>query len=181
MKITVIHPTDSTTDFLNPIYSELNQAKVINGKLTQTQICKNLKESNRVIMLGHGTPEGLLSVGQFKSDALYVIGSNHADILKNNENNVYIWCHADKYVEKNKLNGFYTGMFISELTEAIAYNVWDATPEDIEISNNLFAEAVSKNIKLSAHDLLTEVVKIYGSIQHSNPVVNYNIKLLGAR
>jgi hypothetical protein len=65
-------------------------------------------------------------------------------------------------------------------SETIAYGVWDATLEDIEISNRLFAEAVTKNIDLDAHDLLTEVVKIYGSIQHSNPVVDYNINLLGA-
>ena len=181
MKITVIHPTDSTTDFLDPIYSNLNQAEIINGKMNQPQICESLKKSTRVIMLGHGTPDGLLSIGQFNDDSLYVIGSKHTDILKDKINNIYIWCHANKYVEKNNLKGFFTGMFISELSEAMAYGVWDATIEDIEISNRLFAEAVSKNIDLNAHDLLTEVVKIYGSIQHSNPVVDYNINLLGAR
>jgi hypothetical protein len=181
MKITVIHPTDSTTDFLDPIYSNLNQAKIINGKLNQRQICESLKKSTRVIMLGHGTPDGLLSVGQFKDDSLYVIGSKHTDILKDKINNIYIWCHANKYVEKNNLKGFYTGMFLSDWSETIAYGVWDATLEDIEISNRLFAEAVSKNIDLDAHDLLTEVVKSYSKIKNSNQVVDFNIKLLGAR
>ena len=39
--------------------------------------------------------------------------------LKKKDNSVFIWCNADQFVNRYNLKGFYTGMFISEVMEAV--------------------------------------------------------------
>ena len=39
--------------------------------------------------------------------------------------NVFIWCFADQFVKNNGMDGFCTGMFISEMEEAWYYDFYD--------------------------------------------------------
>jgi hypothetical protein len=183
MKISnvTIHPKDRSTEFLKPIYANLANNKLITDNESDRAICKALKSANRVLMLGHGLPIGLLSVDQFTTNNGLVIGANHVSLLKDKPGNVYIWCHANVFVEKHDLKGFYTGMFISELQEAVYCGVPFATHAMIDESNTLFSMAVGKYLHLSAHDLLNEVLLIYGAAKKDNPIVTYNISRLNAR
>ena len=79
-----------------------------------------------ILLLGHGCPSGLL-------DMRYgiVIGDSDAELLKDRPNLVGIWCYASSYAFKHGLKGFFSGMFISELPEAIVNGV-DASEEEID-------------------------------------------------
>lgn len=138
MKTTlVIHPKDATTDFLNLIYRGRGW-KVIAEEISPEKLLNEISIHERIVMLGHGAECGLIGWNYF------VINSSFVEVLKNKEC-VYIWCHADKFVQTHKLKGFYTGMIISERSEAVLYQV-DATDKEIEQSNSMFASGVKNFI-----------------------------------
>lgn len=60
----IIHPKDKSTDFLKVIYAGRDDITVINNG-TKEEVRKAIEEHDHIIMMGHGTPQGLLGVGQF--------------------------------------------------------------------------------------------------------------------
>jgi len=87
MKNLIIHPSDPTTDFLKPIYSNINDAIIVNGGVSKDQLTQLIKEHDRIIMMGHGSPSGLFAVGMF-SDAkssIYPQRFNYAHVMDNYE------------------------------------------------------------------------------------------------
>ena len=60
-------------------------------------------------------------------------------------NTIYIWCNSDVFVRRHSLNGFHTGMFLSQMSECECFRV-ECTEEDINESNNGFAEIVAWHI-----------------------------------
>jgi len=111
MKTLVIHPKDSTTDFLKVIYSEKDWTIIDDNNISTSKLKENIKSHDRIIMLGHGSDKGLFGQNRL------IINSNLVYLLKD-KNCVCIWCNADEFVKKYKLNGFYTGMIISDYDEA---------------------------------------------------------------
>jgi len=65
MKTLVIHPDDRSTDFLSPIYEPVKNKTVITGGITKEQLRKHIQDHDRILMMGHGSPAGLVSVGRF--------------------------------------------------------------------------------------------------------------------
>ena len=63
-KTLVIHPKDKSTDFLKVIYAGRDDFTVITEG-TKEEVNTAIKEHDHIIMMGHGTPQGLFSVGQF--------------------------------------------------------------------------------------------------------------------
>jgi hypothetical protein len=49
-------------------------------------------------MLGHDTPLGLHSIGQFPNSGAYIIDYSYSDLLSIKHENIFIWCHADQFV-----------------------------------------------------------------------------------
>jgi hypothetical protein len=91
--------------------------------------------------------------------------------LGNKPNNMFIWCNADKFVNRFHLKGFYSGMFISEYSEATYCNTL-TNPGDVEKSNDLFSAIVGRNIMLEAKELCDKAkVEYYLS---DNKVAEYN-------
>ncbi len=179
----VIHPEDNTTDFLKPIYEDqgwtIAKIKQKGSRIYDSQrsvLEYDMHNAKRVVMLGHGSDTGLLSTGG------YMVGDNHVNYLQGKEN-IYIWCNANKYVEKYDLRGFYTGMIISETVEAMFCNV-DATEEQVAVSNFLFANAIraalKTNSQLSLNDfnIVDRVKAMYNIQRDCNPVIDYNIENL---
>jgi len=115
MKTLVIHPKDSSTDFLKPIYENISDKTVITGGATPEQLVKLIESHDRIMMMGHGSPSGLFGIG---FNRLFVVDSGLVEHLNKKENNVFIWCNADRFVEAHNLKGLYSGMFISEVSEA---------------------------------------------------------------
>jgi hypothetical protein len=181
MKTLVIHPKDRTTEFLSMIYEKIPNKTVVRGDVTMEELNGLILEHERVIMMGHGTPDGLMSVGQFPKIGSYVISNKNISLLKGMRNNVYIWCHANQFVERHKLEGFYSGMFISETYEAMYCNVV-GKPSVIQRyvveSNKRFSEIMSESITHNSERLYSDVVTEYGKLSETNPVVRYNVERL---
>ena len=179
MKRLILHPEDRSTDFLKPIYSNLENTTVVNGGIRYQRDIHGLIESHdQVIMLGHGFSDGLLSVRQFGLNP-FIIDSRCAKYLSEKESNIFIWCYASDFVTKHKLKGYCSGMFISEELEALYHNV-EATEEQVNLSNDVFAAALGEALLqgYSMEETFEYVYLKYEAIAEGNLVVKYNLERL---
>jgi hypothetical protein len=138
MKTLVIHPEDSTTTFLSKIYEGQDwtiETRHRGSGYHRKEFIQQVKEHDRIIMMGHGYPGGLF-MSYVNPEAVYLLREKDC---------ICIWCNADQFVQRYKLTGFFTGMFISEVGEANYYQI-HATQEQVDISNNMFADLVSQTI-----------------------------------
>jgi hypothetical protein len=169
----VIHPTDRSTDFLKPIYANITDATILHSGVNKAQIAKLISEHDRIIMLGHGSIHGLFSVGQFDGENGYVIDSTMVPLLYEKEC-IAIWCNADQFMNRHELNGFYSGMFISEVGEATYCGLPGTEQETVTASNDYFAELLGEVINESLSVIYEHVKENYGLLTEDNPVANYN-------
>jgi hypothetical protein len=178
MSTLIIHPKDQSTDFLKPIYAPIHDKTVITGGVTKYELRKLIKSHDRVIMLGHGTPIGLLSIGQFPDNGSYVIDYSYADLLSTKKGNIFIWCYADQFVQRNGLNGFYSGLFLSEFGEAFSSGFYIADRNLITESNDSFASCVSQNIHQPLVGMFENVIQEYAIMAKTNPIAKFNLERL---
>ena len=184
MRNLVIHPQDPTTIFLKPIYEKIEDKTVIEKDTCPDNIKNLIEQSDRVMAMGHGSPHGLFSINLFSVwDRLdfFAISDKHADLLRNKAQSIYIWCHANQFVDFHNLLGFYSGMFISEVAEACFCGLQNVKQEMVDESNKVFSETVGEHINLSKEDLYEKVIKTYGELAKSNPVALYNLERLCVR
>lgn len=176
MKTLVIHPDDRSTDFLRPIYKHVANLTLITGEATRDEILDHIEINDRVFMMGHGSPMGLFG---YNFGRPYVIYSDCVEALRKKEHNVmYIWCHANQFVDHYDLKGMYSGMFISEVAEANFCGVKDATQELVTASNDWFANACGNCINESIESVYNQVKDSYSVEAKYNPVAAYNHPLL---
>lgn len=162
MKTLVIHPSDRSTDFLKVIYSEKDWT-IINDRPTKKDLKTLIKSHDRIVMLGHGTEDGLIGHGSLvsiNSDWVYLLREKLC---------VAIWCNADIFVRKYGLKGFYTGMIISELDEAYYCGIYNSNDNEINESNILFAESV--RLAIDAEDSISVMNENYVG---ESSVIKYN-------
>ena len=152
-KVLVIHPKDVTTNFLKVIYKDNPDWKVIDYFIEKEALKEEISNHDRIIMMGHGTPGGLLGFYGYMIDWTFV------EILKE-KRTVCIWCNADKFVERHELDGFYTGMVISEVSEANMYSIY-CTQQQVDDSNERFANTIKNSI--NTDNMLVEAKKNYQS------------------
>ena len=180
MKNLIIHPADASTDFLKPIYANISDAIILNGGASKDQVKELITQHDRVIMLGHGSPFGLFSIGQFMGNNGYIIDSTMVDVLKYVEC-ISIWCNADKFMVKHELNGFYSGMFISEVGEAMYCGLPGTPQETVDASNHYFAQLLGEVINEPLSAINDYVTDNYGLLTEDNPVALYNYNRLYLR
>jgi hypothetical protein len=236
----VIHPKDKSTDFLKPIYHGRNDTTVITGGCTKEDVNTAIDEHDHIIILGHGTPQGLLAMNQFNGKAAprqvyqpvgkpstairksltglpltktgikdfytpsqtiededdwfasrkvggydgsyvssltstYIIDDETVDRIQHKKLTM-IWCNADQYMEWNDLEGFYTGMFISEEGEARMIGTADVDKWQVEESNYAFVSIVRRFLDHSAEKLRDALMLEYGEMAERNAVAKYNLK-----
>jgi hypothetical protein len=175
MKTLIIHPEDSSTSFLDIVYEPIVNKTVITGGITKTEVQKLIHEHDRVMMMGHGSPGGLFSIGKFDGNCgAYIIDQNMVPALSKKDNSVFIWCNADKFVNTFKLRGFYSGMFISEVGEAYYCGLPGTEQEQVDESNYGFVNIIAKYINEDKNIIHENVTKEYGLIAEENPVALYN-------
>lgn len=174
MKTLVVHPQDSTTTFLRSLYDDLPNKTVITGGITISQLQKHISTHHysQVILCGHCSPQGLLSVGQFPKSGLYIIDEMMTSSLRNKPNTFYLWCDSNVFVRRHGLTGFHTGMFLSQMSECRYFEV-DCTEQDILESNSTFAETVARHINEPPIVFYKNVLSEYGRLTQ-NPVACYN-------
>jgi hypothetical protein len=172
MRTLVIHPHDETTHFLKSIYENIPNKTVITGGLFVDEVNKLICSHDQVIMLGHGSPRGLFGVGSFNQ--YYVVGGDQADLLQDKKC-IFIWCHADQFVKEHNLKGFHSGMFVSEVVEALIYKL-KGDKRLIAESNNTFAFMLGSIISINKPlpEIYEQIKKEYGWLAERNEIAKYN-------
>jgi hypothetical protein len=99
------------------------------------------------------------------------------DALKDKEC-ISIWCHADQFMDKNWLYGFYSGMFISEVGEATVCGLPGTSQTTVDTSNNCFAQLLGEVINEPLSAIYNHVIGDYGLLIEDNPVAAYNHRRL---
>jgi len=181
MKTLIVHPADPTTTFLSSIYARLRDKTLVKGGITKSDLRELINSHDRIIMLGHGSPHGLLSVGQFPQAGFYIIDESLVSVLRNKSDSIFIWCYADQFVKKHGLSGLCSGMFVSEMDEWYIYGPGDVDQYIIDQSNEKFVYVVSKYIKEPPGILYKRIINEYGTLTKTNPVVRYNVERLCLR
>ena len=113
----VIHCEDRSTDMLSQIYKGRGWDVLRNGNIDENELRDLLNYHDRIIMLGHGTPSGLIN----KQGSGFVINRDYADILR--EKDTYaIWCYSYEFAKSIgiKPGYFWTSNIPSEVGEEIA-------------------------------------------------------------
>ena len=169
----IIHPSDRSTDFLKPIYANITDATILQGGTSKAQVAKLISEHDRIIMLGHGSPYGLFSIGQFAGENGYVIDESMVPLLLDKEC-ISIWCNADQFMNRHQLYGVYSGMFISEVGEATYCGLPGTLQETVTVSNNYFASLLGEVINEPLSVMYEHVKENYGLLLGLNPVASYN-------
>lgn len=172
MKVLVIHPNDPSTDFLKPIYADINEATVVNGGVSKKQVKELIKQHDRIIMLGHGSPSGLFSVGQFYESHGMVIDYSMVPLLKNKEC-IGIWCNCDVFFKRYELGGLYSGMFISEVSESEICGV-PSNQKTINESNDYFAKQLGKVSSQPLDEMFDCIKDKYSLLAETNKIAEYN-------
>ena len=183
MKTLVIHPDDRSTDFLKPIYTNIPDATVVTGGITLDEVDNLIRKHDRIIMLGHGSPSGLFAVGQFNSEDDYVshvIDEITVSLLRD-KINIAVWCNADQFMNKHNLNGLYSGMFISEVSEASYCGLPGIPQSTVNESNKAFAKWLGEVINQPLHEAFDYVKGNYIKLAGNNTVANYNAQRLYLR
>lgn len=173
MKTLVIHPDDRSTDFLKPIYQNIKDVTVITGKCSKDWLRDLIKDFDRVIMMGHGCPAGLFGIG---FGVGLIIDNTFVEVLQEKEC-IFIWCNADQFVKRYELKGVYSGMFISDSSEAgyFGYNVKESVVNE---SNDKFAVLLSENINDTLEKLYLDVKFKYTTFASNNVIAEYNSQRL---
>ena len=178
MKTLIIHPEDPTTTFLSQIYANLKNKTVIRGGISKSELRKLIESHERVLSLGHGSPWGLMNVGQFREAGSYIIDDSMVLPLKNKTNSLFIWCEADQFVQKHRLTGLNSGMFISQDTEASYYGFDNMDCRLIDQSNDTFSLIVSKYLNEPMEILYQRLLYEYDIIARTNPIARFNLERL---
>lgn len=159
---------DRSTDFLKPIYQGTT-GTVVTRPLPSSLINDLIDEHDQVIMLGHGCPTGLFSL-----QGGLIINKMNVEALREKTDSIFIWCHASTFMKENRLLGFATGMFVSEVGEAHIYRL-DPDKEKIEESNRVFAELVSEYLDESVAGLYENIYKNYNMGGWEVPAYNRSL------
>ena len=136
----IIHPSDPTTDFLRTIYEGREDVRLLTGGESRKElgsILFHLRPGERVMLLGHGSPEGLFRLEKDGEYRLYV-GHSMAYALRKHPV-IGIWCHAGLFARKEHLHGLFSGMIVSEMNEAQDYDI-ACSQEDLDRENANLAE-----------------------------------------
>jgi hypothetical protein len=174
MKTLIIHPDDRSTDFLRPIYQNIKGATVLTKNISNYRLEKEIKSHDQILMLGHGSPYGLLNLAGI-GDGLYAVGEKQVPLLRN-KRCIFIWCNADVFVKRYQLKGLYTGMFISEVKEAEFCRV-PVDQETIDASNFWFADLLGGVLTEEPADynqIFEHVKTSYEELALINKIANYN-------
>ena len=178
MKTLIIHPEDYSTEFLSQIYAPIVNKTVITEEVSKSEIRKLIDSHDRVLMLGHGSPNGLLSIDMFPDAGSYIIDDSMVLSLKNKTNCLFIWCNSDQFVQRHGLSGLCTGMFISEIAEADYYGFDNIDVDLIDQSNERFVSVLSKYINEPMEVLYQNLQHEYGLLVRTNPIARFNLERL---
>ncbi len=180
MRNLVIHPKDLTTDYLEYSYKQIaHNTKIIRDMtLPREEYMNEISNSEKIILMGHGTSFGLLNPNS--NQELLIDSIDFPQILRK-KNKVFIWCNSDLYVNRFYVDHekpiLYTGMIISEKKEAEFYQI-NCEDSDILESNQKFSEMINHILfevfenKTNNKVLLKKIINKYSDLK--NPIIKFN-------
>ena len=174
MKTLVLHPDDRSTDFLKPIYANIKRKTVIVKDTSRDVLLALIRSHDTIIMLGHGSSSGLFNVSGIGKGVM-VIGESIVEELRGKQL-IAIWCNCDKFIERHDLNALYSGMFISEVSEARYCGV-QGDQAMVDESNSTFAVLLGNMLSETSMDLektFDMVLESYEELGEVNTVAKYN-------
>ena len=135
----VIHPKDKTTVMLSALYDGLKAQVVIDCRSTKEMgnLLRHVSTQERIMLQGHGSDKGLFFRADESKEGFdkIIVGHPHAyHMRKHGGNMVAVWCNADQFARAEGLHGLFTGMIVSELSEALLYQV-ETTQEELDREN----------------------------------------------
>ena len=172
--MTVIHATDPTTQVLSLLYQQREDVRMlITERNTSSDVQRAIRSDDVVMMLGHGNEYGLFSKpdknGEYRR---FLITDKHVQFLRD-KSCIGIWCYANKFAEKYKLHGLFSGMIISELQEAIDLGV-AATKEEIDKEMEKFTIRLKDCIETYGLEQTPFRMKEYDDVQSELTKFNYS-------
>ena len=135
----VIHPKDKTTAMLSALYDGLEAQVVADCRSTKEMghLLHYVSMQERIMFLGHGSDKGLFfrkDDSKNKFDKVIVSHAHAYHLRKHGGNIVAVWCNADQFARAEGLHGLFTGMIVSEISEALLYQV-ETTQEELDREN----------------------------------------------
>ena len=174
MKTLILHPDDRSTDFLRPIYTNIKRKTVVVKNTSRDVLLALIRSHDTIIMLGHGSSSGLFNVSGIGKGVM-VVGESLVEELRGKQL-IAIWCNSDKFIERHRLPALYSGMFISEVSEARYCGV-QGDQAMVDESNDTFAALLGRTLGEVPTDLKTVhslVGESYEELGESNAVAKYN-------
>lgn len=135
----VIHPKEKTTAMLSALYDG-QEAQVVEDYRTTKEmghLLYHVSTQERIMLLGHGSDKGLFFREDDSKDEFDKVIVSHAHayhLRKHGGNIVAVWCNADQFARAEGLHGLFSGMIVSELNEALLYQV-ETTQEELDREN----------------------------------------------
>ena len=170
-KVLVIHPDDRSTDMLKAVYEGKGYDVISDPRISDEEVVGQIKSHDKIIMLGHGTPYGLISWNRATGEVRYIINDSNAELLKTKET-YSMWCHSDEFFENHGMKGFHSGMIISEEMEALMYGIVGYSDEDIAESMMPLMYAMHDTIEME--DLQEMKMIILERYNANDPVTWFN-------
>ena len=135
----VIHPKDKTTAMLSALYDGLEAQVIDDYRSTKEMghLLHHVSTQERIMLLGHGSDKGLFFRKDDSKDEFdkIIVGHSHAyHLRKHGGNIVAVWCNADLFASAEGLHGLFSGMIVSELSEAQLYKI-ETTQEGLDSEN----------------------------------------------
>lgn len=172
--MTIIHATDPTTQVLSHLYQQREDVRMlITERNTSSDVQRAIRSDDVVMMLGHGNEYGLFSKPEKNGEyRRFLITDKHVQFLRD-KSCIGIWCYANKFAEKYKLHGLFSGMIISELQEAIDLGV-AATKEEIDKEMEKFTICLKDCIETYGLEQTPFRMKEYDDVQSVLTKFNYS-------
>ncbi|WP_455585953.1 hypothetical protein [Bacteroides sp.] len=136
----VIHPKDKTTTMLSMLYTGLENVRLLDQGVSNAGIKQSLHHMSsyeRIMLLGHGSDSGLFSREDDSKEEFdrVIVSHAHAYYLRRHGGNIVgIWCNANLFAQKEGLHGLFSGMIISEMSEAAFYGI-STEQEELDVEN----------------------------------------------
>lgn len=173
----VIHPKDKSTEFLSRIYKDKKDWTIKRDRINSYDVKEEsdlyintiVDNFDRIILLGHGGPSGLF-YSHFSG-----MSYNNINKLKDKEF-ITIFCNSDSFLNYTDLYAsMYSGMFISEVGEAYAFNI-EASQKQVDYSNNLFGDVAGACIDMMPEERHEYIKANYNS--DTDQVIRFNNRRL---
>lgn len=146
--IIIYNNTQEDTGTFRDLYKDLPSATIMeNPKRADVEDILYRCPDEDVLLFGHGSERGLFSAW-IQNNEHYLIDKDNAHLLRNRKKLICIWCWATEFGAVNKLDGFFTSMFISNPEEGAWFLANPIKDKEVYYKENeKFAKNVNQLIK----------------------------------